>query len=69
MLPIHDNELSLQAQALAYLNQEWDREIVPRLPALLTEKATLYRAFERARAITSATDLLRGALNLCLRLL
>lgn len=41
---------------------DWTKEIVPRLPALMSEQAMKLKAFERCREISSATDLLRGLL-------
>jgi len=41
---------------------DWTKEVVPRLPAQLEEQACKLKAFERSREIGSATDLLRGLL-------
>ena len=41
---------------------DWTKEVVPRLPAHLEEQAKKLKAFERCREISSATDLLRGLL-------
>jgi len=41
---------------------DWKKEVVPRLPAQLEEQAKKLKAFERCREISSATDLLRGLL-------
>ena len=41
---------------------DWAKEIVPRLPVDLEEQAKKLKAFERSREISSATDLLRGLL-------
>ena len=41
---------------------DWRKEIIPRLPANLEEQAIKLKAFERSRKIVSATDLLRGLL-------
>ncbi len=41
---------------------DWEKEVVPRLPAQVGEQANKLKAFERQRAIGSATDLLRGLL-------
>jgi len=41
---------------------DWTKEVVPRLPAHLEEQAKKLKAFERSREIGSATDLLRGLL-------
>jgi hypothetical protein len=37
---------------------DWRKEIIPRLPANLEEQAMKLKAFERSRKIVSATDLL-----------
>src|SRR6266852_8966531 len=41
---------------------DWTKEVVPRLPADSEEQAMKLKAFERKRSIGSATDLLRGLL-------
>ena len=41
---------------------DWQTEVVPRLPAQLEEQAKKLKAFERSREIGSATALLRGLL-------
>ena len=41
---------------------DWTKEVLPRLPATLEEQAMKLKAFERSRKIGSATDLLRGLL-------
>ena len=41
---------------------DWKKEVVPRLPANLEEQAMKLKAFERCRKIGSASDLLRGLL-------
>jgi hypothetical protein len=41
---------------------DWEKEVVPRLPERLEEQAKKLKAFERSREIGSATDLLRGLL-------
>jgi len=41
---------------------DWEKEVVPRLPAYLEEQAKKLKAFERSREISSATNLLRGLL-------
>ena len=37
---------------------DWTKEVLPRLPATLEEQAMKLKAFERSRKIGSATDLL-----------
>ena len=41
---------------------DWTKEVIPRLPADLEERAHSLKAFERSRKIRCATDLLRGLL-------
>jgi Transposase DDE domain len=41
---------------------DWSKEVVPRLPAHLEEEAKKLKAFERCREISKASDLLRGLL-------
>ena len=41
---------------------DWSKEIIPRLPANLAEQARKLKAFERSRKIVCATALLRGLL-------
>jgi len=60
---MYDSEVEARKQALEFLNGEWDREVVPRLPENITEMAKIYGAFERGRLIRSSTDLLRGFLS------
>ena len=62
LFQMYDNESGTYAQALAFVNGEWDREVVPRLPDNIAEMASRLGAFERARKIRSSTDLLRGLL-------
>ncbi len=41
---------------------DWNQEVVPRLPAQFEQEAKRLKAFERSRQIGSASDLLRGLL-------
>jgi hypothetical protein len=41
---------------------DWTREVVPRLPIQLEEQARKLKAIERERSISRASDLLRGLL-------
>ena len=41
---------------------DWTKEVLPRLPTNREEQAKKLKAFERSRQISSATDLLRGLL-------
>src|SRR6266705_520001 len=60
---MYGSEVEARKQALEFLNGEWDREVVPRLPENIAEMAKIYGAFERGRLIRSSTDLLRGFLG------
>ena len=51
-----------QGQLVPTTTEEWDREVVPRLPAHLEQQAKVLKAFKRRRQVGSATDLLRGLL-------
>src|SRR5690348_13612651 len=51
-----------QGQLVPATTEEWDREVVPRLPEHLEHHAKVLNAFERRRQVGSATDLLRGLL-------
>lgn len=62
LFQMYDNETIKHEQALALINGEWDREVVPRLPPKTAEMASRLGAFERSRKIGSSTDLLRGLL-------
>ena len=41
---------------------DWSKEVLPRLPAQMQEQAMKLKAFERSRKISRASDLLRGLL-------
>ena len=58
----HDTTTTTLAQAEAWKQDDWNREVVPRLPASVQQQAMALKAFERSRQIRSATDLLRGVL-------
>nr|MBA2285262.1 hypothetical protein [Ktedonobacteraceae bacterium] len=50
------------AQAMDLLNEEWNREVLPRLPEGWESQARQLGAFQRQRQIQAAGDLLRGLL-------
>src|SRR5260370_10350724 len=55
--------ITTEEPAQGHGNQDdWTKEVVPRLPAHLEEQAMKLKGFERSREIGSATDLLRGLL-------
>jgi hypothetical protein len=54
--PREDHRQTAQSQ------DDWTKEVVPRLPAQQEAQASKLKAFERSRQIRSATDLLRGLL-------
>jgi len=57
----HDTQIVSPTQVIAQPD-DWEKEIVPRLPAGLSEHAKSLKAFERCRKLRTATDLLRGLL-------
>ncbi len=58
----HDTTTTTLAQAEACQQDDWNQEVVPRLPAGVQQQAVALKAFERSRQIRCATDLLRGVL-------
>ena len=60
-MPKHSNSTIPEEKAQENGKQDdWTKEVVPRLPAHLEEQARKLKAFERSREISSATTLLRG---------
>jgi hypothetical protein len=60
---IHDSETRSEEQALTQaLQDEWHETLLPLLPEQLEQQATQLKAFERARGLRGAGDLLRGIL-------
>jgi hypothetical protein len=59
---IHDTMHDPTMQASWLAEDEWAREVVPRLPADLESQAKARGAFQRSRALGSASDLLRAIL-------
>lgn len=58
----YDTTTPTLAQAAADQQDDWNREVVARLPENLQQQARVLKAFERSRQIRSASDLLRGLL-------
>jgi hypothetical protein len=58
---IHDTQIPSPRQVLTQAD-DWEREIVPRLPRGWSEQAKNLKAFQRSREIGGASDLLRGLL-------
>jgi hypothetical protein len=58
---VHDRLWSTEEQHRAWLDNQWEDEVVARLPADLEDQAVKHKAWRRKRAIKSAADLL-GAL-------
>src|SRR5215472_14090552 len=57
----HDTIVEEKGQEIG--NQDdWAKEVVPRLPIQLEEQARKFKAIEREREISGASDLLRGLL-------
>jgi len=59
----YDTSLRSEKQEGAWLESQWDEEVVSRLPQELEAQAIQLKAWKRKREITSATDLLRGLLG------
>jgi len=64
----HTQECEDQQVLAQKVQDEWNETILPMLPEALKSRAKELKAFERARGLHSATDLLRGLLAyaLCL---
>lgn len=58
----HPTAPASPAQSLATFHDEWNSSFLPRLPASLDLQARNLGAFQRQRAFSSPTDLLRGLL-------
>ncbi|HEY4033078.1 MAG TPA: hypothetical protein VGL94_03835 [Ktedonobacteraceae bacterium] len=62
-MPYQKHSITTEDPSQGTGNQDdWTKEVVPRLPAHLEEQAKKLKAFERSREIGSAIDLLRGLL-------
>lgn len=59
----HHTSEEKQAQALALVNDLWQTEVLPQLPADLQEQAQKHKAFQRQRQVANAEDLLRAILG------
>ncbi len=60
--PPHDSVPLLPMQLQALIQDEWEQQVLDRLPADYQEQARTQRAFGRARGLKSVGDLLRGLL-------
>ncbi len=60
--PLHHTASMTQEQALHLLNEVWEHEVVPRLPATLQQQAEALEVFERKRAFPNMHAVLRGLL-------
>ena len=63
MAPTHHTPEEKQGQAVELVNQLWETEVVPQLPAELEEQAKKHKAFQRQREVANAYDLLRAILG------
>jgi hypothetical protein len=59
----HHKAKAKQEQALAVVNELWEIEVVPQLPADLEAQAKKHKAFQRQREVANAYDLLRAILG------
>ena len=57
----HDTTVEEKVQEIGS-QDDWAKEVVPRLPIQLEEQARKFKAIEREREISRASDLLRGLL-------
>jgi hypothetical protein len=60
--PLYHSPSAQERPSSALVNDQWSREVVPRLPQQVNEQAKRLKAFVRRREVKSATDLLRGLL-------
>ena len=59
----HHKAKGKQEQALTVVNELWETEVVPQLPADLEAQAKKLKAFQRQRQVANAYDLLRAILG------
>lgn len=57
----HDTIVKEKVQGIGS-QDDWTKEVVPRLPIQMEEQARKFKAIEREREISRASDLLRGLL-------
>ena len=60
--PTDDTPKTAEVQEPQWNADEWQQEIVPRLPAQLEQQARALKAWQRCRQMRSGSDLLRGLL-------
>jgi len=58
----HDSGDRIERQGLSLVEDAWAMEVVPRLPANLTEQALARKALQQGRSQEPPHDLLRGLL-------
>src|SRR5690242_19733655 len=61
-MPPTNDTIKEQGKQRVQSQDDWNKEIVPRLPAQLEAQAEKLQAMERQREIRRASDLLRGLL-------
>ncbi|HEX3641542.1 MAG TPA: hypothetical protein VHV10_09645 [Ktedonobacteraceae bacterium] len=62
-MPKHSHHTTREQDPQAtHSEDDWSKQVLPQLPANLQEQAMKFKAFERSRKISSASDLLRGLL-------
>lgn len=63
MAQTYDTPKETGEQVLVAVNQLWETEVIPQLPADLEEQAKKHKAFQRQREVANAYDLLRAILG------
>src|SRR5947207_14231282 len=62
-MPKHSHDTTREQDPQTTQSEDdWSKQVLPQLPANLQEQAMKFKAFERSRKISNASDLLRGLL-------